>query len=223
MGIGYRALQSPDSWYTGAWLELCPPPSGNHYAAWNWKDATKVHHAFRLTDAESGRVLEETLEIHTLALGRYNIRETDLKTANLLDCWLFWFLHAHEYEADALLKLFPQQAIRQATLTIVNIAQVTEDKVMYDAREKAIRDRQWAMNAAHREGVLEGELKGEIKGKIKGKIEGKVEGEIKLIRTLQTILCMPVSEEQELRALDLARLELLTNNLQDQLRNRKSS
>jgi len=60
----------------------------------------------------------------------------------MLDCWLFWFLHAHEYEADALLKLFPQQAIRQATQTIVNIAQVTEDKVMYDVREKAIRDQQ---------------------------------------------------------------------------------
>jgi len=37
------------------------------------------------------------------------------------------------------------------------------------------------MNAAHREGVLEGDIK------------GKIEGEIKLIRTLQEILCMPVS------------------------------
>ncbi|MEI8375297.1 MAG: hypothetical protein WCJ35_20955, partial [Planctomycetota bacterium] len=81
-------------------------------------------------------------------------------------------------------------------------------------REKAIRDQQWAMNAAHREGVLEGELKGEIKGKI--------EGEIKLIRTLQAILCIPVSEEQELRVLDLAQLESLTNNLQSQSRNRTS-
>ncbi|MEI8376770.1 MAG: Rpn family recombination-promoting nuclease/putative transposase [Planctomycetota bacterium] len=188
-----------------------------------WKDATKVHHAFRLTDAESGRVLQETLEIHTLELGRYNLREADLKTASMLDCWLFWFLHAHEYEADALLKLFPQQAIRQATQTIVNIAQVTEDKVMYDAREKAIRDQQWAMNAAHREGVIEGELKGKIEGEIEGKIKGEIKGEIKLIRTLQAILCIPVSEEQELRALNLAQLESLTNNLQSQSRNRTSS
>ena len=141
----------------------------------------------------------------------------------MLDCWLFWFLHAHEYEADALLKLFPQQAIRQATQTIVSIAQVTEDKVMYDAREKAIRDQQWAMNAAHREGVIEGELKGKIEGEIEGKIKGEIKGEIKLIRTLQAILCIPVSEEQELRALNLAQLESLTNNLQSQSRNRTSS
>ena len=78
---------------------------------------------------------------------------------------------------------------------------------MYDAREKAIRDRQWAMNSAHREGVL----------------EGKIEGKIELIRTLQAILCTPVSEEQKLLAFDLSQLESLTNNLQNRLRNRTSS
>ncbi len=55
---------------------------------------------------------------------------------------------------------------------------------MYDAREKAIRDHQWALNAAHREGFHEGESK----GKMEGKIEGRLEGEIKLIRTLEGIL-----------------------------------
>ncbi len=54
-----------------------------------WPDATRVHHAFRLADAESGRVLWETLEIHTLELGRYNLRESDLRSASLLDCWLY--------------------------------------------------------------------------------------------------------------------------------------
>ncbi|MEI8375652.1 MAG: hypothetical protein WCJ35_22755 [Planctomycetota bacterium] len=41
--------------------------------------------------------------------------------------------------------------------------------------------------------------------------------------SLQAILCTPVSEEQELRALDLAQLESLTTNLQNRLRNRTSS
>ena len=31
---------------------------------------TQVHHAFRLTDAASGRVLEDTLAIHTLEAGK---------------------------------------------------------------------------------------------------------------------------------------------------------
>ena len=184
-----------------------------------WKDARKVHHAFRLTDGESGQVLQETLEIHTLELGRYNLRESDLKTANMLDCWLYWLLHAHEYEAEALMKLLPQQPIRQATQTIVSIAQVTEDKTMYDAREKALRDYQWAMNSARREGL--------IKGKIEGKLEGEIEGEIKVrietIQMLQGLGCVPVSEEQDLRILTLEQLQSLTNDLREKLRNRTPS
>jgi hypothetical protein len=55
---------------------------------------------------------------------------------------------------------FPQPAIQQATKSITKIAQKTEDKAMYDAREKANRDRRWAMSAARREGEIEGEIKG---------------------------------------------------------------
>ena len=75
------------------------------------------------------------MEIHTLELGRYNIRETDLKTANLLDCWLFWFLHAHEYEADALLKLVPQQVnnaiarIEEGEIRLAELLAVIEEKL----------------------------------------------------------------------------------------------
>src|SRR5208282_3731306 len=110
-------------------------------------------------------------------LGRYNLRESELRSASTLDCWLYWLLHAHEYEPAALLELLPQPAIRQATETLARIAEISEDKAMYDAREKAIRDRKWELNAAFREGKREGEVKGEVKGKIEGKIE--------LIRTLQ--------------------------------------
>jgi predicted transposase/invertase (TIGR01784 family) len=192
-----------------------------------WPEAPRVHHAFRLADAESGRVLQGTLEIHTLELGRYNLKEADLATAEMLDCWLFWLLHAHEYESAALLELLPQQAIRQATETLARIAQISEDKAMYDAREKAIRDRKWELNAAFREGEREGEVKGEIKGKIEGKIEGeikgKIEGKIELIRTLQGIMQTAVSEEQDLRTMTLEQLESLTSSLQEQLRNRTPS
>ena len=49
-----------------------------------WPDATRVHHAFRLADAQSRRILPETLEIHTLELGRYNLRESELRRPA---CW----------------------------------------------------------------------------------------------------------------------------------------
>jgi predicted transposase/invertase (TIGR01784 family) len=172
-----------------------------------WHDSKKVHHAFRFTDLESGRTLNDTLEIHTIELGRYYLQEKDLATASLLECWVYWLLHAHEYEPEELLKLFPQEAIRQATKTITQIAQVTEDKAMYDAREKAIRDQQWALNASRKE----------------GKIEGKIEGEIKTIRVLQEILQIPLSNDSDFDGKSLDDLQSLTSDLQERVRQRHSS
>lgn len=165
-----------------------------------WKDAKNVHHAFRLTDHASGRVIENAIEIHTLELPRYNRKESDLPNASQLERWLFWLLHAHEYEPDALLKLFPETAMQIATQTITRISEITEDKTMYDAREKAIRDHQWALNAAQR--------------------EGEMRGEIKLIRTLESILKLPMSDELALQKQSLEELQKLTATLQDQARNR---
>src|SRR5208283_4075701 len=172
-----------------------------------WPAATGVHHTFRLADEESGLVLRETLEIHTLELARYNLRESELRSGSTMDCWLYWLLHAHEYEPAALLELLPQPAMRRATETLARISQISEDKAMYDARERAIRDRKWELNASFRE----------------GKIEGNIAGEIKTIRMLQGLLHVPASEEQELSAMTLEQLESLTSSLQEQLRNRTPS
>ena len=71
---------------------------------------------------------------------------------------------------------------------------------MYDAREKAMRDQQWALNAAHR--------------------EGEIKGEIKLIRTLEGILGLALSNVEDLQKLHLEDLQKLTSTLQDRARNR---
>jgi hypothetical protein len=140
----------------------------------------------------------------------------ELGDVSLLETWLYWLLHAHEYEPEELLRLFPQAAIQLATQTIVRIAEITEDKTMYDAREKAIRDQQWALNASFREG----EIKGEIKGKIDGKIEGKIEGEIKLIQTLQEILHESVFATSDLQGKSLEELQAMTVDLRTRIAKR---
>jgi hypothetical protein len=129
-------------------------------------------------------------------------------SASKRDRWLNWFLHAHEYEPEALLALFPEAEMQLATITLARITEITEDKKMVDAQEKALRDQQWALNAAHREGKIKGEIRGEIKGKIK------------LIRTLEGILGLALSNVEDLQKLDLADLQVLTSNLQDRARNR---
>jgi predicted transposase/invertase (TIGR01784 family) len=177
-----------------------------------WDDSPKVHHAFRLEDRDSGRLLAETLEIHTLELGWYNLQESELETASLLDRWLYWLLHAHQYDAKKLGCLFPQPEFQRATDSIDRIAKKTEDKAMYDTREKAIRDQQWILNAARREGREEGEIKGEIKGEVKG--------EVKLIQTLQEILGGPVSDAAVFQGRSLEQLRAMTEELRKRIQRR---
>ena len=177
-----------------------------------WQDSNKVHHAFRLTDRDTGRCLTDTLEVHSMELGCYQLPESDLKTASPLERWLFWLLHAHEYDEETLKRLFPEPAFWQATDTIARIARITEDKIMYDTREKALRDQQWLLNSATKAAREEGREEGEIRGEIKG--------EIKLIQTLQEIFGIPVSEDSSLRGQSLEELRLTTAELRGRIQNR---
>ena len=153
---------------------------------------------------DSGRLLGETLEIHTLELGWYNLQESELETASLLDRWLYWLLHAHQYDAQTLGSLFSQPEFQKATDSIDRIAKKTEDKAMYDTREKAIRDQQWILNAARRE----------------GREEGREEGEIKLIQTLQEILGGPVSDAAVFRGRSLEQLRAMTEEFRKKIQRR---
>jgi flagellar biosynthesis/type III secretory pathway protein FliH len=118
---------------------------------------------------------------------------------------LYWLLHAHQYDAKELGSLFPQPEFQKATDSIDRIAKKTEDKAMYDTREKAIRDQQWILNAARREGREEGREEGELFGKI---------------RMLQNLLSLPQSTDQELQPKSRTELETLATELQTQLRKR---
>ena len=176
-----------------------------------------MHHAFRLVDRDSGRLLLDTLEIHTLELGWYNLQESELETASLLDRWLYWLLHADQYDAQTLGSLFSQPEFQKATDSIDRIAKKTEDKAMYDTREKAIRDQQWILNAARREGREEGREEGLEEGREEGREEGELFGKI---RMLQNLLSLPQSTDKELQPKSRNELETLATELQTQLRKR---
>lgn len=169
-----------------------------------WPDSHRVHNAFRLVDQESGRVLKDTIEFHILEMGWYNLQKSDLAKAGTLERWLYWLLYAHEHTEVELMSLFPESEFRQATQTLVAIKQITEDKQMYDATEKARRDRQWAFNAKMAEGLM----------------AGKIEGKIELIRTLEGLLGQVPTDESQLKARKLEELERIANELQSQLRRR---
>jgi len=176
-----------------------------------WTETPQLHHRFVLTDRESGRELTDTLSIHTLELGKYNLRETELGSATPLQRWLYWLIHAEEYEPERLMELFPEAAFQLASTQLIQISEETEDKKMYDAREKAIRDQEWAVIVARDE------------GKTAGTIEGEIKGEIKTIRILQNLLELPVTNITDLSDRTLEELQAITTDLQKKLQNRKPS
>lgn len=184
-----------------------------------WQDSAKLHHEFRLADLETGRLLGNTLEVHTLELGWYNLKEQDLEHASILEQWLFWLLHAHEYDTRTLKKLFPNPGFIEATDAIDRIATITEDKSVYDIREKRLRDQKWLINSAMRDSLQQGLQQGIEQGIEQGIALGELVGQIVL---LQRQLGLRVSTREELLAKDTCELNALITELEPLLRNRQN-
>jgi len=106
-------------------------------------------------------------------------------------------------------RLFPEVAFQQAIQSNETIALKTEDKQMYDIREKAARDHQWLINGARKEGRLEGRLEGREEGRLYG-----------TIRTYQSFLGIAESSEEDLQKKSLDELRDLASQLQITLRGR---
>ena len=93
---------------------------------------------------------------------------------------------------------------------MVELPRENSGKELSHRQEKALRDYNWAIQSSKEEGKIEGK----IEGKKEGEVKGKIEGEIKLIHTLQAILLVPQTPEDELSRLTLEQLQGLTAELQ---------
>lgn len=99
--------------------------------------------------------------------------------------------------------------VEQAIETIETISAKTEDKQMYDQREKAQRDFEWALSGAREEGLAEGIEKGREEGKLAGTIQ-----------TLQELLGDEITSDSDLMHLSIAALTAQQSALQARLRRR---
>lgn len=134
-------------------------------------DTSQAHHGFKMRDRESGRKLENAIEVHTVELTKYNLAAEGISEASKLEQWAFLLLHAQDYDAATLKRLLPGIEFQTAIETMEVISAKTEDKQMYDQREKALKDYEWALSGAREEGREEGERLGLGKGNLAGKIQ----------------------------------------------------
>ncbi len=172
-----------------------------------FSDAIQAHHRFQMLDLESGRELNNAIEVHTVELTKYNLQEETISQASKLEQWAFLLLRAQDYDADSLKRLLSGIDFETAINTIEMISAKTEDKQMYDQREKAQRDYEWALSGARQEGREEGRDEGELIGKI---------------RLLEELLGQVPTARLDLLALGVEPLTALLVDLQQRLRDRQA-
>jgi predicted transposase/invertase (TIGR01784 family) len=102
-------------------------------------------------------------------------------------------------------------AFKKAVNAIATISAKTEDRQMYDQREKAQRDYEWALSGAREEGREQ--------GREEGRQEGKLAGNIQL---LQRLLGDPISDDPELLGQTPEELNTQLDMLQQRWRDRQS-
>ncbi len=170
-------------------------------------DASQAHHRFKMQDQSSGLTLDNAIEVHTVELTKYNLSEHTISLASKLEQWAFLLLKAQDYDAAGLKRLLPGIEFETAINTIEVISGKTEDKQMYDQREKAQRDYEWAIAGAREE------------GRAKGREEGNLAGKIQL---LQELLGEQPTSSIDLTLLTKPQLLKQLNELQLQLRARQS-
>jgi flagellar biosynthesis/type III secretory pathway protein FliH len=145
----------------------------------------------------------------------------DLEKATGLEQWCYWMKNAEKHSAEELRSLLPNVALSRATDELIEIKQITEEKEMYDSREKAIRDQESHLIESLSKGRKQGLKKGLQKGLQKGRKEGAMIGiEIGFIQAIQEILGLEVQTQQELDKKTLQELIALKESLQAVLRDK---
>jgi len=177
-------------------------------------DSPVPHHRFRLVDTEQGMELPEAVEVHTVELTKYNLGDVEsLSQATAIEQWAFFFLFADQYEPARLRELLPDREFQQAVSVIEAIASKTEDREMYDQREKAQRDYLSAIEGARQEGLEAGREEGLEVGCEVGLLAGK-------IQVIQQLLGEDSSSTESLLSRSTEELLTMLSDLQERLRSR---
>lgn len=162
-----------------------------------------LHHHFQLVERATGEVLGDSIEIHMVELSKYNGSADTVTQSSVLEQWCYWIKYSSEHTAEELQALLPGLAFLRATKELDDIQTITEEKAMYDSREKAILD--------YESSLIDARQEGEAIGIEKGRIE-----------LLQELLGGPALSTLELNAMSREELSATMMRLQTKLRERNA-
>ena len=129
------------------------------FDVFDWKDASKFHGVFRVTEEEEGNLFSDALEIHTIELKKLK-RQPMKEEWEALECWCLYLNNA---EGKIMEKIAEKEPLIQRALTVEDVfTKNEEERRYYELREKGRRDYINAIHTSERRGKIEGRLEGKI-------------------------------------------------------------
>jgi len=197
-----------------SYSDLCPAISICILGKSLFPAVPDLHLDFRLTNARSGLVLTDDLQVHLVELPKYNIEGGALPSATALEKWVYFFRFAEQMTAEDVKELLADPVFSEAAGVLEMIAHSPEEKLLYEARLKRERDEIWKLESALAEGLARGREEGIQQGIERGRAEGIEKGRATgRIQILQQLLGLPVSAVEQLRPLPMEQLAELESQL----------
>ncbi len=158
------------------------------------------HNIFKILNVESHRSYFGDLELHFIELHKFDEERRHLKTT--LDRWIQFLKKAHRYDRASFPdELKAEPAIEKAFFSLTTLSLDKEEREIYEARLKWLRDEDAALQKAHEKGVEQGMEQGMEKGIEQGMEQGMEKG-IRRIAINMLRNNRPVEEIHQFTGLD---------------------
>lgn len=119
------------------------------------------HSIYRIKNLKTGKDLHNQLEIHFIELEKFTRELPDLKKT--LDRWIYFLKYADEFtEQNLPVPLKEIDTIEKAARILDKMSLTEEEREIYEARLKSLRDEDGALETARIKGLEEGMEKGKI-------------------------------------------------------------
>jgi len=115
----------------------------------------KYHSVYRIKDLEDETELSDQLEIHFIELEKFTKDLPDLKKT--LDRWIYFLKYAEKFTKENLpTQLKEMESIKKASELLDTVSLNAEEREIYEARLKILRDEEGAIETARLRGLEEG-------------------------------------------------------------------
>ncbi|MFI4919001.1 MAG: Rpn family recombination-promoting nuclease/putative transposase [Legionellales bacterium] len=118
-------------------------------------DEPHYHNVFKVLHVESHKSYFEDLELHFVELHKFNDDVNPIKTT--LDRWVKFLKKAHHYDKTSFPdELKAEPAIEKAFYSLNTLSMDKDEREIYEARLKWLRDEAATLQKAHEKGQIEG-------------------------------------------------------------------